>query len=225
MDYEPIEQNKKLSVTTILLIIIVLILAFFVFSKFFKNKTIQTVPVDNSNQVAQEENNNITNTNSNTDNNAPIDQVAQDQIIPSQDVVEGNPICDTGYDSMPESKIIFEQSETLITSFEKKCDGNYYLTFDYITARQSDPVLGDNLYLSNTNSNLRTYKIAPTLQVQLAGDLGEIPIDAYIMSLSKSSVPILNQKNVYIREASEGQAIFSVKVQNGIVVFIEETAF
>lgn len=140
-----------------------------------------------------------------------------------QDLIK-NPVCNVGYESTPESKVISEQSPALITGFEKKCDNNYYITFDYLgpgSDNIADIENGTDSYYTNTNLKLRTFKVDPNIKVKLV-DNTKILIDSYLTILKKLNLTIFNQNNAYIRNTPNGQPVFSITIKNGIVVLISE---
>jgi hypothetical protein len=137
----------------------------------------------------------------------------------SKDNTNQEPVCNTGYDKTNESKVVSEQSSALITGFEKKCDGNYYITFDYLGPSEGDPESGNGSYYTNTNLKLRTFKIDSNINVKLT-DSTEVAFKTYISSLKKVSSSIFNQNNVY--NGLSGQPVFKINIENGIVNSMNE---
>lgn len=155
--------------------------------------------------------------------NTGVTAFMQDQSDNSFTIQANNNVaCNVGYNKTAESKVVSEQSPALITAFEKKCDGNYYLTFDYLGPGQGFPESGNpgSSYYTNTNLKLRTFKVDPNLKVKLINNT-EVPIVEYITSLKKVNGITFNQSNAYY--GISGQAVFQITVKNGILVSLNET--
>jgi hypothetical protein len=130
--------------------------------------------------------------------------------------------CNTGFETSAESKVVNEESPALITGFEKKCDNNYYITFDYLgpgVGTMYDIENGDGSYFTNTNLKLRTFKVDPNLKVKQT-DNSEVLISTYLGTLKKFNSTTFNQNNAYL--SLSGQTVFSVNIRNGIVVSMSE---
>jgi hypothetical protein len=147
----------------------------------------------------------------------------ENQNNPQQDLVE-NPVCNIGYKLTDESKVLSETSPALITSFEKKCDGNYYFTFDYLAIGGNNLNSGGYLY-TNDNTKLREFKIDSNLKVRLTNNT-EVPLSSFASSLEKAGYTIYNQNNAYIRKGPIDPGIpsplFTIVVKNGIVISMTE---
>jgi len=135
-------------------------------------------------------------------------------------------VCDTsGYTETAESKVVSEQSPALITGFEKRCDGNYYFTFDYLGpgyGTMNDIENGNGSYYTNTNPKLRTFKVDPNLKVKLTNNDIDMPIASYIDTFHKFNNTIFNQSNAYISNADAGIFVFNITITNGIVTSLNE---
>ncbi len=190
-------ENKSKLNTVLLVILIILLVAGLVYL-FFNN-------------LKQKENNLV--------NNIP----QESQNNPQQELVE-NPVCNIGYDLTDESKVLSETSPTLITSFEKKCDGNYYFTFDYLAVGGNNINSGGYLY-TNDNTKLRQFKMDSNLKVKLVNNT-EVSLSSFASSVVKTGFAVYNQNNVYIRRGLTDPGIasplFTIVVKNGIVVSMTE---
>lgn len=129
--------------------------------------------------------------------------------------------CNVEYDQTIESRVVLEKSPTLITGFEKKCDGYYYFTFDYLEPGQGNPESDSGSYYLNNDPKLRTFRMTKNLKVKLT-DQTEIYLEAYVAILKKSDQTIFNQNNLYLRDAPDGQPVFFINIQNGLVVLMNE---
>lgn len=198
------ENKSKLNTTLLVIIIILLIIGL---GYFFLNNSKQ----ENQDSII----------------NTPIQN---NQNTTGQTATNQEPVCNIAYNTTSESKVVSENSPALITGFEKKCDGNYYVTFDYLGPGQGDPTSGDGgSFYTNTNFKLRTFKIDPNLKVKLT-DHTEVSFVSYINSLQKESSvrmgPSFNQNNAYIRtgltEPGIASSVHSLVVKNGIVISMNE---
>ena len=129
--------------------------------------------------------------------------------------------CNTGYEKTAESKIISEESPVLITGFEKKCDGYYYFTFDYLGPGQGTPESGNpgSSYYTNTSFKLRTLKMDQNLKVKLT-DNTEVSLISYGASLKKAVGKVFNQDNAYY--GLSGQPVFQMIIKDGLVIQMNE---
>jgi hypothetical protein len=217
------ETKKGISTTGVLLIILVILVVgmfcYIVFTKKtnspIENQPVQMIPEQNVDTNADQDNLKI-------DESGTTATNTDDNIVSPQVPIVDQSACNTGYDKTTESKVVSEESSTLITGFEKKCDGNYYLTFDYIGQNVDNLESGVGDPYKNESTKLRTYKVDSTLQVGLAGMDEEVPLAEYLGSLTKSDTSIYGQKNAYVNEGAEGQAVFHVVIEKGIVVSMSE---
>jgi type II secretory pathway pseudopilin PulG len=131
---------------------------------------------------------------------------------------ENKSSCDTGYEKTAESKIVQEESPTLITGFVKKCDGNYYFTLDYLSIGGNNINSGGILY-TNTNTKLREFKADSNLKVKIV-DNRLIPLTEYINSLRQMEELTYNQSTVFY--GLSGQPVFYIAIKNGVLVGMDE---
>ncbi|MEI7765359.1 MAG: hypothetical protein WCI93_02115 [bacterium] len=126
--------------------------------------------------------------------------------------------CDTGYGKTAESKVVLEESPTLITGFGKKCDGNYYFMLDYLSIGENNPNSGGVIY-TNTNTKLREFKADFSLKVKTINN-GLVPLAEYIGSFRQMEELTYNQAGVYYGQG--GQPVFYANIKNGILVGLAE---
>lgn len=141
---------------------------------------------------------------------------------PTQPAAPSVPPCAVDYTVTAESKVVSEESPALITGFKKECDGNWYVAFDYLGPGNDNP--DDDIgFYSNTNPKIRTFKVNPNLFVVLSGENNNpVVFTTYLTMLKKMNFSIFNQPNAYRRDASDGQPVLLIKVQNGVVVQMAE---
>lgn len=133
--------------------------------------------------------------------------------------------CNVNYSATDEAKVTSEESTALITGFVKKCDGNYYLTVDYLSpVPSSDPELDG--YWANTNLKLRTFKLSPNLSILVPtsdGSTKTVSTASFVSMLRKAGFTVLNQPNSYVLRSDDpanDRVQFWIKVQNGIIIQI-----
>jgi hypothetical protein len=204
------KNDKRFSFIALLIVIILVVGGIIYFSYTKQTKPDSDNGASDNLSAPQVPSNNVENVPS-------VSPSASDQ--DSQQTSNEEPICNVGYDKTDESKVVSENSYTLITGFEKKCDGNYYFTFDYLSIKQGEPEEGGGF--TNTNSKLRTFKMDPSLKVKLTNN-SNISLKEYIATLEKSNTAIFNQSNVYMRNDPAGQPVFYITIQDGVVNLMNE---
>lgn len=194
------DMNKK-QFTIFIGVIIAIALLFFVWNVLKNNKQDEMIINDPQNEqvlVNQEPQNN------------PSNQV---QV----------PTCNTGYEKTVESRVISEESPALITKVEKKCDGNYYVTVDYLGPSSGDPESGNGSYYTNTNLKLRTFRVDGSARVvALTNDYNEVKtFKEYYPTLSSVNYEIFGVKNVLMRNGASS-SVYNLKIQNGQIISFDE---
>jgi hypothetical protein len=131
--------------------------------------------------------------------------------------------CVTGYEQTTESKVVLEESPVLITKVEKKCDGYYYATVDYLGPREGDPVSGNGSFYTNKNLALRTFKVSQsTAVIALVNDYNEKVLFAeYNKQLTSRSYNLFGRTGVLMRQGASSP-VYNIKVQNGEVISLQE---
>lgn len=124
------------------------------------------------------------------------------------------PISIPKYEDTPESKVISENSLTYLTGFEKRADGYYYFTLDYVTYNQNSGFV-------NSNPKLRTFKVNNYLRVGLNGD-GEpdVSLVEYLTYLQKQNG--IYQRTTTVQGFGPNNGVYHVSIQNGLIINFSE---
>lgn len=190
-------ENNKSKTNTVLLAILIILALGIVWFQWNGRKAEEGNSVDIKEQEIVKTENNVTKSENNSQNT-----------------------CNTNYSTTEESRVVSETSATLLTSFEKKCDNHYYITLDYLTPGNDDP--NDNIgFFENSNPKLRTFKVSTNVQVKL-NDESIISFNDFIKSLKKHEEGTFNQSNVYMGSRPLSSPAFNVKIENGVVVSLDE---
>jgi hypothetical protein len=128
------------------------------------------------------------------------------------------------YEDTPESKVVSEQSPTYLVGIEKRSDGYYYASLDYVRFDSSKP---GPMAVINDNSKIRTFRVSPnvkigyefTNQVPQTGDKF-YQLNDYVNLIQK-------QGNRYVNPTVQNSSfkhngLYEVVIQNGMVVGLYE---
>lgn len=178
--------------------------------------------------------NSFSNENEKTSNNIPINSIKEETTLVKESQTPKTdsqvPVCNIGYEKTYESKVLSEESPAIITNVEKKCDGNYYVTVDYLSVVKENEETGEPGGYENTNLKLRTFKVADNFPVNLVNFSSsgsdpekDMPIYEYLSKIKeqKYSSPIFGRNSIYVRPSSTAP-LFNLKVKNGIIVSLNE---
>ncbi len=135
--------------------------------------------------------------------------------------------CDTGYAATPESIVVSEMSAALITGIEKKCDGNYYVTVDYLVAKTGKPGAGIESYYSNANLDTRTFRLSQGFTVALVGNAPRLttPIGEYLPQIQKHTLDqALFGRTVTYSRPGAPTSVYNLKIQNGSIAGMDEVS-
>lgn len=189
-------MNKNNKILLIIIAILVVVILVLLLSRMPKGKT----PVT---QIQAEQN----------------IEVANDKLMP----VTTTAACVDTYKSTEESKVSFEESDALITNIDKRCDGAYYITVDYLSPGNDNP--DDDIgFYDNTNFKLRTFKVAQNFDVKMIyGDYFEKKNSyQYLATLQKyPHGATFGRDAVYWRYGAFSN-VYKLKIQNGVVIAFDE---
>ncbi len=138
-------------------------------------------------------------------------------------IADNSSPCATGYENTPESKTAFEESAVMITKIEKKCDGAYYLTVDYLSPGNDNP--DDTIgFYQNTNMQLRTFKVATHFDVAMAySDFNDfMEINSYLPTLKPYTGGFVFGRTGQLGRSGAPSVVYNMEVKNGEIIVLNE---
>jgi hypothetical protein len=125
------------------------------------------------------------------------------------------------YSDTEESKVVSEESGALLVGFEKKSDGYWYLSFDYLRYIEGQGTV-------NENPKIRTFRADANLKIYQENNRLNNPnnyktIDQYLPLLIRDGDHYINSQGLSCEsECGTPDGHYIVNIRNGKVITLDE---
>lgn len=198
-------RNKISLIIIIFLLLILGMVIIFYQTKKESNNAITDNSYENSTIDLKEFDNNPTN----KDNVIINNNLSNPQTTPTQTT-------SVKYSDTPESKVLSEESPAYLTGFEKRSDGYYYLSFDYVQ-------FGAGEGFVNENTKIRTFRTDPQMKVSQV----DIDNSAELKTFSDYQFLLKKEGSHFVNPGLGGGRVppngyYYVTIKNGYVTDLRE---
>lgn len=199
----PNKSNRPLIVSLVVFVIVLLVVIIFLLMR----KPAEVSVIENNETV-------------------PVLMNQQDDSKPViQSTVTNSPSAIQKYEDTPESKVVSEQSPTYLVGIEKKSDGHYYFSLDYVRfdLNKSGPIAP-----TNDNPKIRVFRVSPNVKIGYdftshipQADDKFYQLTSYINIVQKQGAYYINP-TVQQDSSFKHNGLYDVVIQNGMIVGLYE---